>query len=142
MSETTPAYPQPREDTDNAVFLAGWRRGKLMIQYCGGCGTAFFYPRPLCPHCWSADLTHEASAGRGIIVSYSAIERPNDPAFNGETPILLAEVKLVEGASLLARIVECRNEDISSGLQVELAPADIASRYPLPVFRLRHGVDA
>jgi uncharacterized OB-fold protein len=137
-----PAYPQPREDTDNAVFLAGWRRGQLIIQRCSGCGTAFLYPRPLCPLCWSAELADEASSGRGTIVSYSAIERPNDPAFNGETPILLAEVKLAEGASLLARIVACRREDISSGLQVELAPAGVAARYPLPVFRLSRGADA
>lgn len=141
MSETTPAYPQPREDTDNAAFLAGWRRGQLIIQRCGGCGTAFFYPRPLCPHCWSAELADAASAGRGTIVSYSVIERPNDPAFNSETPILLAEVRLSEGASLLARIVGCRREDVSSGLEVELPPADVAARYPLPVFRLCRGVD-
>jgi uncharacterized protein len=140
MSETLPAYPQPREDIDNAAFLAGWRRGELVIQRCRDCGTAFFYPRPLCPHCWSAELADETSAGRGTIVSYAAIERPNDPAFNGETPILLAEVRLSEGASLLARIVGCRREDVSSGVEVELPPFEVAARYPLPVFRLRRGV--
>jgi uncharacterized OB-fold protein len=142
MSETIPAYPQPREDTDNAAFLAGWRRGQLVVQRCGGCGTAFFYPRPLCPSCWSTDLSDEVSAGRGTIVSYSAIERPNDPAFNGETPILLAEVRLAEGATLLARIVGCRREDVASGIAVELPPPDIAARYPLPVFRPCDGDDA
>ncbi len=130
------AYPQPREDADNAAFLRSWRDGVVLIQRCRPCRTAFFYPRPLCPRCWSADLKAEEASGRGRIVSWSAIERPNDPAFNDEVPILLAEILLAEGATLLARVVGCTREQIASGAAVKLPPRAIAERYPLPVFQL------
>jgi hypothetical protein len=130
------SYPEPRHDADNAEFLAGWRRGILVIQRCSACGRAIFYPRPLCPNCWSDRLECREASGRGRIVAFSLVHRPNDAAFDDETPIALAEVRLEEGAALLARIVGSPPEKIRSGLDVRLPPAAISARYPLPVFQL------
>lgn len=132
----TLSYPSPREDADNAAFLASWRRGELLIQRCDGCGKSIFYPRPMCPHCWSERLESRKASGRGRIVSYSLVRRPNDPAFNDEVPIILVEVALEEGALLLARIVGCDPASVKSGLAVALPPVDVCARYPLPVFHL------
>ncbi len=133
---TKAPYPAPREDADNAAFLAAWREGRLLLQSCGACGRSIFYPRPICPHCWSDRISSREASGKGRIVSYSLVHRPNDPAFNDEVPIVLAEVELAEGASLLARIVDCRPEDVASGRAVELPPRPVCARYPLPVFQL------
>ena len=139
MSDGQHPYPQPREDRDNAAFLAGWRAGRVVLQNCSGCGKTFFYPRPMCPICWSVEVTDLVSSGRGRVVSYSSIERPNDPAFNDEVPILLAEIETEEGATLLARIVECPRDDVSSGIAVEVPAPEVARRYPLPVYRPAKG---
>jgi uncharacterized OB-fold protein len=133
---TKPAYPLPREDADNAAFLAGWKRGSLVIQSCRDCGKTFFYPRAFCPYCWSDRIENRRASGKGRIVSFSLVHRPNDPAFNDEIPIVLAEVELADGATLIARIVDSRSEDVRSGRAVELPPPEIDARYPLPVFRL------
>jgi uncharacterized OB-fold protein len=77
---TTPSYPTPRADTDNAAFLAGWREGRLVLQACNACSKAFFYPRAFCPHCWSDRIENRYASGKGRIVSYSLVHRPNDPA--------------------------------------------------------------
>lgn len=133
MTETTLRYPQPVTDSDNRPLLEGWRRGELYLQHCRGCGKAVFYPRPLCPHCWSGDLEWRKASGRGTVVSYSRIHRPNHPAFNEEVPIVLAEIRLAEGAALLARILE---GEVESGTEVVLmASAEATGRFPLPVFR-------
>ena len=131
-----PSYPKPREDADNAAFLAAWRNGELLIQHCNGCGKSVFYPRPICPHCWSDRLENRRATGRGKIVSYSLVHRPNDPAFKDEVPIVLAEVALAEGALILARLVSCDAAKVTSGLAVVLPPPDVCARYPLPVFHL------
>ncbi len=128
------AYPQPRLDADNADFLDAWRAGRLQIQHCRACRHSFFYPRPCCPSCWSDQVEAVASAGRGTIVSYSLVRRPNDPAFNDEVPIILAEVELAEGARLLARIVNTSPKRVRSALAVATPPVEIAMRFPLPVF--------
>ena len=133
---TKAAYPVPREDADNAAFLDAWRNGRLLLQSCDTCGKVIFYPRPLCPYCWSDRIVSFEAKGTGRIVSYSLVYRPNDPAFNDDVPIVLAEVELAEGASLIARIVECQPEHVRSGRAVELPALSTRLRYPLPVFRL------
>jgi uncharacterized protein len=91
----------------------------------------------VCPHCWSERLSRRESTGRGRIVSFSLVHRPNDPAFNDEVPIVLAEVALAEGATMLARIVDCEPAAVISGLEVEVPPNAAERSYPLPVFRPR-----
>lgn len=130
------AYPQPHEDEDNAPFLAGWREGRLLLQQSREGGPLFFYPRPICPYSGSMDLVWREVSGRGRIVSFSLITRPNHPSFNEEVPIVLAEIALDEGASLLGRIIGADADSIASGARLELLPPAQARRYPLPAFRL------
>jgi len=130
-----PAYPRPRADADNRHFLDEWREGRLALQACSSCGHKFFYARPLCPNCWSDGLTWISAKGEGEVVSFSLIYRPNDPAFLGEVPIALAEVRLTEGVALLARIVDANPASIRTGMRVGLLPKAEAARFPLPAFR-------
>ena len=116
--ENDNGYPQPHEDADNRPMLEAWREGRLLIQSCDTCGSLFFYPRPLCPDCWSEHLTWREASGAGLIVSYSLVFRPNHPSFNEEIPIILAEIKLVEGPSMITRIVGCDAGQVRSGLPV------------------------
>ena len=136
---TKASYPAPREDADNAAFLNAWRQGRLVFQSCAACGKSIFYPRPICPHCWSDRVESREASGKGQIVSYSLVLRPNDPAFNDEVPIVLAEVELSEGVSLIARIIDCDAGDVRSGRPVELPSKAACARYPLPVFQLAGG---
>ena len=132
MSEPHLSYPEPVLDADNRPLLEGWREGRLFLQHCGACGRSVFYPRPMCPFCWSTDLVWRESGGRGEIVSFSLIHRPNHPSFVDEVPIVLAEVRLAEGALLLARVL---SDAPQTGLKISLLPASVAHRYPLPIFR-------
>jgi uncharacterized OB-fold protein len=130
------AHPQPHRDDDNAAFLDAWRDGRLLAQRCADCARAFFYPRAFCPHCWSDRIQAIECTGQGTIVSYSLVWRPNDAAFDGEVPIILAEVVLDEGASLLARIVDASPDTVRSGMAVALPMRERRTNFPLPVFCL------
>lgn len=129
-------YPQPREDEDNAPFLAGWREGRLLLQRSRDGGPLFFYPRPICPYTGSPDLIWTEVTGRGRIVSFSIVHRPNHPSFNEEVPIILAEIALDEGGALLGRVICSDISSIKTGAALELLPAKEGLRYPLPAFRL------
>lgn len=135
MSDLGQRYPQPVVDADNRPFLDGWAEGRLMLQTCVGCGRVFFYPRPLCPHCWSNELIWFAAAGTGSVISFTLIHRPNHPSFLDEVPIILAEVRLAEQVPILARIVETEADTMCVGLAVELLTPPKALLYPLPTFR-------
>lgn len=135
MSETLD-YPRPREDEDNRAFLEAWREGRLLLQQSRSGGRPFFYPRPICPYTGATDLVWKEASGRGHIVSFSIVMRPNHPSFNDEVPIVLAEIALEEGASLLARVITGDAGSVKSGAAVALMPMPEAARYPLPTFRL------
>lgn len=132
MTGARPDYPTPSVDADNRPLLDGWQKGKLLLQHCGGCGLAFFYPRPMCPGCWSTELRWREAAGRGVVVSFSRIHRPNHPSFLDEVPIILAEIRLDEGAIMLARIITPAPDAIRTGLRIRLLAE--GERYPLPTF--------
>ncbi|WP_108660041.1 Zn-ribbon domain-containing OB-fold protein [Acuticoccus kandeliae] len=128
-------YPQPRSHPHNRPLIEGWKEGKLLLQHCGDCGAVVFYPRQFCPDCWSDALEWRQASGRGTVVSYSLVHRPNMPVFLDEVPIVLAEVKLAEGPPMLTRIVHVDAGTVYSGMPVEVVAPDEAARYPLPTFR-------
>ena len=127
-------YPTPRETAVNRPMLDAWREGVLALQRCEDCGAIFFYPRSLCPRCWSPALSWVRSDGRGRIVSWSQIHRGLPEAFAAEAPITLAEIEVTEGATFLARVICDRPESVTSGSAVELIRLPDARRYPLPTF--------
>ncbi|MGE0153182.1 MAG: Zn-ribbon domain-containing OB-fold protein [Reyranellaceae bacterium] len=130
-------YPQPRLDNDNAEFLRAWKeRGKLLIRACKSCGTQFYYPRPMCPSCWSDDLEWVETTGKGSLVSYAIVYVPNDPAFLPEVPAVFGEVRLDNGTLLLSRIIVDNVDSVTEDLPLELISGPEAREFPLPTFTI------
>ena len=127
-------YPTVRETATNRPMLEAWRSaGTLLLQRCEACGKAVFYPRSVCPHCWG-NLAWFRASGKGSIVSFSLVHRGLPAAFEGETPIVLAEIRLDEGALMIARVIARDPVAIASGQAVQLVPAAEAARFVLPTF--------
>jgi uncharacterized OB-fold protein len=132
-------YPVPRETATNAPMLRAWREGVLALQQCAACQVIFFYPRSVCPRCWSTALSWIRSDGHGRIVSFSQIHRGLPEAFAGEGPVTLAEIEVTEGATLLARVLSDHPAAVKTGSRVELVRLPDALRYPLPTFVMTAG---
>lgn len=130
-----PDYPQPTRTPANAPLLDAWARGELSLQQCEACDARVFFPRELCPACWSPRLAWKPSPGRGAIVSFTRIHRQIHPAFAAEVPTLLAEIRLDDGWLMITRVLATDGVEIASGTRVELVPLPEAARFPLPTFR-------
>jgi uncharacterized OB-fold protein len=76
------------------------------------------------------------TSGLGTVVAFTRVHRPNHPSFFDEVPIVLAEVALPEGTTMLARVVGDNRTDITAGAALELVSGEAARRYPLPTFKL------
>jgi uncharacterized OB-fold protein len=125
-----------RETATNRPMLEAWRgQGVLMLQRCQACGRAIFYPRSICPACWGDRLAWFRASGNGSIVSFSRVHRGLPAKFAAEVPIVLAEIRLDEGALMIARVVTGDPAAISSGDAVELVSPDAAKRFDLPTFQ-------
>jgi uncharacterized protein len=117
-------------------MLEAWRgQGVLLLQRCEACSEAIFYPRSVCPKCWSDRLGWFRASGRGSIVSFSRVHRGLPAKFEAEVPIVLAEIRLDEDVLMIARVVAEGPAAIASGDSVELVSPDAAKRFDLPTFQ-------
>ncbi|MDQ0189482.1 Zn-ribbon domain-containing OB-fold protein [Alicyclobacillus cycloheptanicus] len=96
--------PIPVRDGDSTPFWNGVDQHELRIQQCQACAAYVFYPRSICPHCFSDQLIWNVSSGRGRIYSYTVVHRSFGP-FEQEAPFVVAIVELEEGVRMMTRIV-------------------------------------
>ena len=131
-----PNRPVPRPTPETAEFWAGARRGELRIQRCRACGKAYFYPRPICPHCNSTDVDWFTASGRGRLYSY-VINHRAPPNFRDIAPYVIAVVELEEGPRMMTNIVgvEPLPENLPIDLPVEVTFEQLNDDITLPLFR-------
>ena len=125
--------PGPTKTALTEPFWAAAAEGRLVIQRCAGCGEAVFYPRSLCPHCWSNDLSWVDASGTATLKSYSQVWKPGHPGWLPAAPYYIGLVKLEEGPTMLSHIL-CEREGLAVGDGLEFCPTDIGGRI-LPCFR-------
>ena len=115
---TTPAF-DPFSDAAEA--------GKFMIKRCTTCGEAHYFPRAICPFCFSDKTVWEESSGEATVYTYSLMRK------SPTGPYAIAYVTLKEGPSLQTNIVDCDLETVKIGQKVKVVwkPTDGA---PLPFF--------
>lgn len=131
------SYPEPTLTDTNRPLIESWKRGELVLQHCGACSHVIFFPRALCPQCWSTQLEWKKHSGCGRVVSSSRVYSHVTEPFANESPVTLAEIELDDGGTMLARIVDVPlHAEIGSGAAVVLVPMPEAERYTLPTFRL------
>ena len=132
MAGGTVPVPTPETET----FWAGTLAGELRVQQCNSCGRHYFYPRPFCRYCQSADVTWRTVSGGGKLISYIINYRPLPPAEAAE-PQVIALVELDEGPRRLTNLVgtpaEPERLPLDARVQVDFEPRGDQA---LPVFRL------
>ena len=77
---------------------------KLLYQFCNECENAIFFPRVLCPNCFSENLTWHQSIGKGVIYSYTIVHRSGMPGFKMDVPYAVGLITLDEGFNIMANI--------------------------------------
>ncbi len=131
--------PLPVADPVTAPFWESVKAHAMRLQRCTGCGKWIFYPRGLCPHCFSDHLAWEPVAGTGVVHAFTIVHRHPSPAFNAEIPYVVALIELDEGARLLSNLVEVAPDpaEVRVGLPVEVVYDDVTAEVTLPKFRPR-----
>jgi uncharacterized OB-fold protein len=117
--------PTPFPET--APYWAAAAEGKLLIKYCSACGEYHFYPRGLCPFCFSDETEWREAAGIGTIYSFSVTRR-------GAPPYAIAYVTLAEGPTMMTNIVDCDLDKIRIGQKVRLVFKPSENGQPVPMF--------
>ncbi len=103
------------------------KTGKFVIKRCTSCGEAHYFPRAICPLCFSDKTEWEESSGEGEIYTYSHMRK------SATGPYVIAYVTLKEGPSVQTNFVDCDFAALKIGQKVKVVfkPTDGA---PLPFF--------
>lgn len=119
--------PAPGLTPETEAFVAAAREGRFLLPHCDDCGRTHWYPRAVCPHCWSTRLTWRPASGRATVYSHSTMLRV-------EAPYTLAYVTLAEGPAMLTNLVDAPAVGwrIGQPVQVRFVPAE--DGIPVPVF--------
>lgn len=89
--------------------------GRWLIQRCGACERAVYFPRVLCPHCGHLGLNWEAPSGLGTVHAVTTVKRR--PADGGDLNVSLVE--LDEGVRLMSRVENRPPAEVHIGLRVQ-----------------------
>jgi uncharacterized OB-fold protein len=126
------AYP-PRVSAFTRDFWSALDQGRWITTRCKACDRQTFPPKPVCPHCWSADIEWSDLGTRGTLYSWTRIHAA--PAvFSAEAPYAVGIVDLDEGIRLACRLVERDRRPPQIGQVVEM----LVLRYRAgPIFAAR-----
>ena len=127
MSESERRYPQPPVNVETQPFWDGTAAGKLLLKRCRDCGETHYYPRAICPFCFSAATEWYEASGQGKIYTYSVMRR-------APVPYVIAFVTLAEGVSMMTNIVDCDPDAVAIGQEVQLTFRETEGGFALPVF--------
>jgi len=127
--------PIPIPDGDSRVFWEGAAQHKLLIQHCNACQHFIFYPRSLCPNCFSDTLSWVEAAGTGTIYSYTVVHQAYG-VFARQVPFVVALVELGEGVRMMTRITGSPPETVRIGAPVRVVFEQVSEGLTLPYFEL------
>ena len=119
--------PPPINPGDERFFDAA-AQGKLLIKRCADCREFHFYPRPLCPFCFSERTEWVEAKGTGSIYTFSVTRRA------GPIPYAIAYVTLDEGVTMMTNIVDCDLDAIRIGQRVRVVFKPTEGGPPVPMF--------
>ena len=117
--------PEPNPETQ--AFWDAAKEGRLLLKHCRACGELHYYPRALCPFCFSDQTEWRQAKGTGTIYSYSVMRR-------APVPHAIAYVTLAEGVTMMTNLVDCDFDRLKIGQSVKLVFKPTQGGPPMPMF--------
>jgi hypothetical protein len=135
--------PLPQADPITQPFWESVKAHAMRVQRCNACGRFVFFPRALCPNCFSDRLEWTPVSGRGVVHAFTIPHRHPSPAFQRDLPYVVAIVELEEGVRLMTNLVGVPPDPtkIAVGMPVEAVYDDVTDEVTLPKFRLAGQAD-
>lgn len=121
--------PVPNWNPEIAPFRAAAAEGRLLIKSCTDCGQSHFFPRAICPFCFSDRTEWRTSSGTGTVYSFSIQRRvPKE--------YVIAYVTLDEGPTMMTHLVDFPvPEEARIGQRVEVVFRPGPDGEPVPMFK-------
>ena len=130
--------PLPAPDELTRFYWDAAAEHRLVLQRCGSCSKLQYPPEICCVHCQAEEFEVAEVSGRGVIYSYSVVDRPLHAGFVDALPYVVVLVELADqpGLIILSNLVDVPDgTSLSCGMPVEVVFEDRGG-VTLPQFRL------
>ena len=128
--------PVPEVNHETEAYWSAAAEGRLLVGECPDCGLVYYYPRALCPDCFSEDVALREAEGTGEIYSFSYTEKMEGWP-ESELPVIVAYVELDEGPRMMTNVVDVDPAELSVGDRVEVRFEEVEDEdIAVPVFTL------
>ena len=97
QQQSSPSIPAPQPQPESDFYWEKCKAEELWLRHCKSCDSSYFYPRDICPECFSRDTDWIQSSGKGIIHTFSIVHRGPTPPFRDKAPYVPVIVELEEG---------------------------------------------
>jgi len=117
------AFPRVRIDVDNAAFHGALLQNRVVVNRCEDCGHWHQPPRPLCPQCWSWNVTPAEVSGGGTVALVTVLRQgPRRPGVDYTDGYAVVAVDLDEqdGLRLAGGVVGTPASDVAIGDRVQV----------------------
>lgn len=124
---TAQTYAAPVTSAESKPFWDAAKEGRFLVKHCDACGKDHWYPRALCPFCWSDKTSWKDGKGQGEIYSFTVMRK-------AKVPYALAYVKLDEGPTMMTNVVADDLDTLAIGQRVQVVFGDTADGGKVPLF--------
>lgn len=139
--QSLPDKPIPYPTQETSFYWEKCSERELWVRSCNSCKTSYFYPRDICPGCFSRDTVWIKCSGRANLHAFGVVARAPHRAWVEEVPFIVAMVDLEEGCRMPTNIVGVSIDpnnlkgDLEIGMPLELSWDERTDGYIVPVFR-------
>ena len=132
-----PARPLPTPQPESDFYFQKAKAHELWLMRCKDCNQNYFYPRPICPNCFSRNTEWFQSSGKGTLFAFAIVQRAPTPAFADMVPYITAFVELEGGVHIPTNLVEIEADPskVKIGMAVEVVFDDVSNEITLPKFK-------
>jgi uncharacterized OB-fold protein len=137
MTNAAPPRPLPTPQPEWDFYWQKAKAHELWLMRCKDCNRNYFYPRPICPNCFSRNTEWFQSSGKGTLYAFAIVHRAPTPAFADMVPYITAFVELEGGVRIPTNLVDVNPDpaNVKIGMAVEVVFEDVNDSISLPKFR-------
>jgi len=120
----------PERTPETNVFWDAANEESLLYAKCSDCNKSHYYPRKVCPFCFSTSINFLKASGRANIYAFSLFSK-------GRPPYISAWVMLEEGVAIITNIIDCESDALEIGTPLQVVFCSVEGGQKVPVFTPR-----
>jgi len=135
LSDEEMVKPLPKPSKWSQPFWDNTKEGKLTLKKCKDCGHIDHPPYMYCTNCHSDNSEWIEASGKGKLVAYAINSYMVPFPFWDDMPYVVAMIDLDEGVRMISNVVECDQDKLENGMDLEVVFDKVSDDFTLPKWR-------